>query len=67
MVEIEIDCGYLWLADQLEKHVGPRKFVLHNRIGGDGWDVRPGDPSNKGRSVARFDDPKMATFIQLKL
>jgi hypothetical protein len=65
MIEIEIDCGYRWLADQLEKHVGPRKFVLHNRIGGEGWDVRP--KGVNGLSIARFDDPKMATFIQLKL
>jgi hypothetical protein len=65
MVEVEIDCGYRWMADQLEKHVGPRKFVLHNRIGGEGWDVRPTKDSRT--TIVRFDDPKMATFIQLKL
>ena len=66
MVEVEFDCGFIWLADQLEKHIGPRKFYLHNRIGGEGWDVRP---AYKGysRTIARFDDPKMATFIQLKI
>lgn len=67
MTEIEIDCGFLWLAKQLEIHIGPRKFTLHNRVGGDGWDVRPGSPQNQGKSIARFDDPKMATYIRLKL
>ena len=67
MTEIEIDCGFRWLADQCEKHIGPRKFELPNRVGGEGWDVRPGDPSNKGRSYVRIDDPTMATFFMLKM
>jgi hypothetical protein len=67
MVELEVNCGFRWLADQLEKHVGPRKFVLHNRIGGDGWDVRPSNEKNMAGTIARFDDPAMATFVQLKL
>jgi hypothetical protein len=66
MVEIEFDCGYRWMADQLEKYVGPRKFVLHNRIGGEGWDVRPAR-GGYANAIVIFDDPKMATFMQLKL
>ena len=54
------------MADQLEKHVGPRKFVLHNRIGGEGWDVRPAR-GGYANAIVRFDDPKMATFMKLKL
>lgn len=67
MTEVKIDCGFLWLAKQCEKYIGPRKFHLHNRIGGEGWDVRPDNPSNKGMSIARFDDPKIATYIMLKI
>ena len=66
MIEVEFDCGYRWLADQLSTLIGPRKFVLHNLIGGEGWDVRPAHSGYIG-AIARFDDPKMATFIKLKI
>lgn len=66
MIEVELDRGFQWVANQCEKHVGPRKFYLHNRIGGHGWDVRPAY-SDRGRSIVRFDDPKMATYIMLKI
>ena len=68
MVEVEINCGYEWAAKQCEKHVGPRKFVLHNRIGGEGWEVSPyyGN-TNIQRTKAKFKDPQMATFIMLTI
>lgn len=65
MIELELARGFQWVAIQCEKHVGPRKFYLHNRIGGEGWDVRPVN-SDRGRSIVRLDDPKMATYILLK-
>lgn len=65
MIEVELDRGFQWVASQCEKHVGPRKFYLHNRIGGLGWDVRPNH--NRERTIARFDDPKMATFVMLTI
>jgi len=65
MIEIEIDCGFQRVARECEQHVGPRKFYLHNRIGGEGWDVRP--TQDRGKTIARFNNPQMATFIQLKL
>ncbi len=66
MVEVEFDRGFQRVAKECEKHIGPCKFYLHNRIGGAGWDVRP-SPGNGGKTIARFDDPQMATFLQLKL
>lgn len=64
MVEVEFDARFTEVADICARLVGPQKFYLHNRIGGNGWDVRP---AYMGRTLARFDDPKMATFIKLKI
>jgi|688.fasta_scaffold425379_3 hypothetical protein len=71
MIEVELGCSFTDLAEQCEQHIGPRKFYLHNRIGGEGWDVRPMQTRDRGQWVqgckARFDDPKMVTFLMLKL
>lgn len=71
MVEVDVNCGFRWMADQCEKYIGPRKFYLHNRIGGHGWDVRQSAIEVNGMMIqgtkARFDDPKTATFIMLKI
>jgi len=66
MIEVELNCSFTELAEKCEQHIGPRKFYLHNRIGGEGWDVRPVGRYRPG-TIARFDDPKMATYILLKI
>lgn len=66
MIEIEFEYSMQRIAQECEKHIGPRKFYLHNRIGGEGWDVRAGS-RYRMFTIARFDDPKMATFIRLKM
>jgi hypothetical protein len=66
MVEVEINCLFTDLAKLCEKYVGPRKFYIHNRIGGEGWDVRPASRYHTN-TIARFNDPHMATFIMLKI
>lgn len=66
MVEVEFNRGFQAVAKACEKYIGPSKFYLHNRIGGPGWDVRPAF-RDRSKTLARFDDPKMATFITLKL
>lgn len=66
MVEVELNCRFDDLAELCEKYIGPRKFYIHNRIGGEGWDVRPGYYRNT-KTIARFDDNTMATYIILKL
>jgi hypothetical protein len=67
MIEVEVNCRFTDVAELCEKHVGPRKFYLHNLIGGEGWDVRPGVSGGIYQTFARFDDHKMASFIMLKL
>jgi hypothetical protein len=67
MVEVEINCRFTDLAELCEKHVGPRKFYIHNHIGGTGWDVRPGLYREGYKTIARFDNPQIATFIMLKI
>jgi len=67
MTEVEVNCRFTALAEFCEKHIGPRKFYLHNRIGGEGWDVRPSTWRGGSKTLARFDDPKMVTFVMLKL
>jgi hypothetical protein len=66
MVEVEINCLFTDLAKLCEKYVGRRKFYIHNRIGGEGWDVRPSGRYHSN-TIARFEDPQMATFIMLKI
>jgi hypothetical protein len=66
MIEVEFTQSTQRVAEECEKYIGPRKFYLHNRIGGEGWDIRPASRYRLA-TVARFDDPKMATFIKLKL
>lgn len=52
---------------ELEKIVGPRKYWLHNRAGGDGWTII-NPPYSKGyQTEIKVDDPVVATFVQLKL
>lgn len=63
MTEIEINKPMVNVAELLSKHLSPRKFWLHNRVGGAGWDVR----RLGNRSIVRIDDPKLLTFILLKL
>ena len=67
MIELELNCLFTDLADLCHTHIGPRKFWLHNQIGGEGWDVRPGYYRNGAKTIARFDNPKMATYIMLKI
>jgi hypothetical protein len=66
MIEVEFEHNIQRIALECEKYIGPRKFYLHNRIGGEGWDLRVGSRYRRF-TIARFDDPKMATFIQLKI
>lgn len=65
MTEVEIDCCFTRLAEILEKHVGPRAYYLHTRIGGQDWDVRPSPEGNK--TILRIARPELLTYVLLKL
>ena len=68
MTELEINCGYKWLAEWLDKHVSPRQYYLHNRIGGQGWEVY-WDRYSKGyyTTILKVVDPSIATFVMLSI
>lgn len=68
MIEVEIDYDFQHVAKHCVRYLGPLKFYLHNRIGGEGWDVRPNPQKNyRVSTIARFNDPRTATFIMLKI
>jgi hypothetical protein len=50
------------VAAILGELIGPRRYWLHNRIGGDHWEIQPGHPC---RIIV--EDDTLATFITLKL
>jgi hypothetical protein len=64
MIKVEFDYDFRLVAKQCEHYIGPRRFYLHNRIGGDDWEV---SPYYGNRTKAKIRDPKMATFLKLKL
>lgn len=51
------------VVKELERLVGQKQYWIHNRIGGEGWVVK----IKKRDYVIEIDDPKLATFIKLKL
>jgi hypothetical protein len=64
MVELKYD-GLMpvdEIATLLANLIGPRQYWLHNKIGGEKWEIRMGYP----RTIVLEDDA-MATFITLKL
>ena len=64
MTEFQVEGWYANIAQELETLVGPKRYHLHNLIGGQGWQVQP---TNFANCIVRVDDPKMATWLCLKL
>jgi hypothetical protein len=46
----------------LEQEVGPRKYWIHSKVGGEGWVVN----INNGIIRVTMSDDQMATFMVLK-
>jgi len=71
MITVEFDCDFRKVAELCQRHIGPRKYYLHNKIGGDDWEVIPHfqffGSSREFCTQAKIKDPKMATFLKLKL
>lgn len=63
MIEVVIDAPYQRVSDACHLYVSKRRYYLHNRCGGTEWEVR----TNGGKTIAKFADAAMATFIILKL
>jgi hypothetical protein len=63
MTEIKVNFGLDRAVSILEQTVGARRYWLHNRVGGDDWEVVK---SNNGTTV-KIRDAKMLTYFLLKL
>jgi hypothetical protein len=66
MIATEVECGFTQLADLCDQYVSPRKFYLHNRIGGIDWEVVP-NYRDRRRTTIKLADPAKLTFILLKI
>ena len=66
MIEIALPGKYNTVIECCEKYISPRQYWLHNRVGGDGWEVAPSSAGGF-RSVLKVSDDSIATFIRLKL
>ena len=64
MTEFRVDGWYANIAKEVETLLGPKRFHLHNLIGGKGWQVQH---TNFFHCIVRVDDPKIATWLCLKL
>ena len=68
MIEVTLPGKYNTAIECCEKYISPRKYWLHNRVGGNGWEVSPSlDLSKKFCAKLKVDNELLATFIMLKL
>jgi hypothetical protein len=68
MIEFTLPGKYNTVIECCEKYISPRKYYLHNKVGGNGWEVSCSlELSNGFRARLKVDDELMATFIMLKL
>ena len=68
MIEFTLPGKYNTVIECCEQYISPRKYYLHNKVGGNGWEVSASlDLSNGFRAKLKVDDELMATFIMLKL
>lgn len=68
MIEVTLPGKYNTVIECCEKYISPRKYWLHNRVGGMGWEVSPGSDLSKGFCAKlKVDNKSLATFIMLKL
>jgi len=67
MIEFTLFGKYNTVIECCEKYISPRKYYLHNRVGGDGWEISPSlDLTDGFHAKVKIDDDKMATFLMLK-
>jgi hypothetical protein len=66
MIEIVLPGKYNTAIECCEKYISPRQYWLHNRVGGNGWEVAHSSAGGF-RSVLKVSDNSIATFIMLKL
>jgi hypothetical protein len=68
LIEFTLPGKYNTVIECCEQYISPRKYYLHNKVGGKGWEVSACLNFNDGfRAKLKVDDESMATFIMLKL
>ena len=67
MIDFYVEGDFITVAEKIEKIMGPKKFHLHNRIGNEDWHVLLNPDRKPSRCLVMIRDPKMATFVKLKL
>jgi hypothetical protein len=68
MIELTLPGKYNTIIECCEKYISPRRYYLHNKVGGNGWEVsHSSDLSNGFSATLKVDNELMSTFIMLKL
>jgi len=68
LIKFTLPGKYNTVIECCERYISPRKYYLHNKVGGNGWEVSYSlDLSDGFRAELKVDDESMATFIALKL
>jgi hypothetical protein len=62
VISFDLDAPLMKVLGFLEREIGPRKFWLHSKIGGDGWTV----DFNYGNIRVTMPNNQMATYVKLK-
>lgn len=71
MIEFEMSGRMADVASRLEELIGPRKYYIHNRIGGEKWEVK--NPNSKhtknflNKVIIKLEDDAMASYVALML
>ena len=72
MTEVELDVPFDHVVALCGQYIGERKYYLHRRAGGVGWEVCTSTGRNSNGVLTnctrvKFADSSIATFILLKL
>ena len=68
MIEFTLPGKYNTVIECCEKYISPRKYFLHNKVGGEGWELSHNVNLGSGfHATLKVDDKVMATFIMMKL
>ena len=68
MIEFTLPGKYNTVIECCEKYIGPKKYNLQNKVGGDGWELSHSLNLSDGFCAKlKVDDEPMATFIMLTL
>jgi hypothetical protein len=67
MIEFVINGNFLEIEKLLAETIGPRKYWLHDKLGGEGWSIEATNKLLYSSYRISIKDPALATFVILKL